>query len=376
MCFTLEALTALSIRIFIALFCFLFATLVGSVLPESSFARSGNSIPTLTTKHKFPAKGSSAARTDKKKKSEIVTLTDGRNTVKKRPAAYTRAKTLSTERLRRKLSARSVVVMDAVTGKLLYSYAPDLAGQPASTIKVLTGLIAMDSLRDNQMVKVSRRAARMPRSKVYLGRGKSYSADYLVNAVLLASANDASVALAEKIGGSEKSFAKLMTAKAKKLGAANTVCKTASGLTAKGQKTTARDLAMIFKQAMQIDDFSELMGKTKVKSRDGKVLRSHNKALWRITGTEGGKTGFTNAARQTYVGKFRRGDDELVVAFLGSETMWDDVANLVKYGFAKKADLNATAAAKAKTKLARNSLLVDLDLTLHQDNPLILSKLK
>ena len=68
----------------------------------------------------------------------------------------------------------------------------------------------------------------------------------------------------------------------------------------------------------------------------GKLLRNHNRALWQINGAEGGKTGYTKAARQTYVGKFKRGEAELTVAVMGSETMWDDIKNLVEYGFARK----------------------------------------
>ncbi len=191
------------------------------------------------------------------------------------------------------------------------------------------------------MVKASRRAAGMPRSKVYLKPGKSYKADDLINAVLLASANDASVALAEKVAGSEKSFAKLMTHKARSLGAKNTVCKTASGLTAKGQKSTARDLATVFDRAMTNKEFARRIGKSKVRTSYGKLLRNHNKALWRVKGALGGKTGYTRAARQTYVGKFARGNVELVVAIMGSETMWDDISRLVEYGFDKKYQLAA-----------------------------------
>ena len=197
---------------------------------------------------------------------------------------------------------------------MLYSHDPDRPAQPASTIKILTGLIAIRSLQDKEMVKASRRAAGMPRSKIYLKPGKSYKADDLINAVLLASANDASVALAEKVAGSEKTFAKLMTRKARSLGAKQTICKTASGLTARGQQSTARDLAKVFNRAMENKEFARRIGKSKVRTSYGKLLRNHNKALWRVKGALGGKTGYTSAARQTYVGKFARGNTELVVA--------------------------------------------------------------
>ena len=236
----------------------------------------------------------------------------------------------------KQISARSVLVMDAHSGKTLFSRAPDTPRQPASTIKVLTGILAIDMLTNKERVAVSRKAAKQPRSKVYLDQRQTYLANDLINAVLLASANDASVALAEKIAGTERSFARLMTAKAGALGARDTVCKTASGLTAKGQKTTARDLATIFRAAMRNKEFAARMKKTKAVTSEGKVLRNHNKALWQIDGALAGKTGYTNAARQTYVGAFRRGSDEIIVALLGSETMWTDIKKLVSYGFTAK----------------------------------------
>ena len=236
----------------------------------------------------------------------------------------------------RDLSAKSAIILDAVSGKTLFAKNPNAPRQPASTIKILTGMIALKSLKKDEQVSVSKKAARQPRSKVYLDQRKKYPAHDLINAVLLASANDASVALAEKIAGSEKTFAKMMTFRAKLWGAKQTVCKTASGLTAKGQKSTAHDLAVIFRHTMSDRDFASRMKMTKVRTKEGKLLRNHNKALWQVKGTEGGKTGYTSAARQTYVGKFKRGDDEIIIAIMGSERMWTDLKKLVDYGFNKK----------------------------------------
>lgn len=240
----------------------------------------------------------------------------------------------------RKISSRSAIIIDAKTGDTLFAKAADTPRQPASTIKVLTGMIALKSLDEQEWVRVSSRASGMPRSKIYLDPKKSYRADDLINAVLLASANDASVALAEKIAGSEADFAKMMTLRANLWGAKNTVCRTATGLTAKGQQSTARDLALIFRHAMQDEQFASRMNRVKTRTSYGKELHNHNKALWRVKGAEGGKTGYTNAARQTYVGQFtQEGLGTIVVALMGSETMWSDVENLVEYGFKKQKQL-------------------------------------
>ncbi len=312
-----------SVILIVALFLFLLAPLCPVFAGEKIKAR-GYTV--LNTRHKHPPGYDSRKNLpDSREKSNRYVSAKVKPS---RQADYGFSKSL-----RKKLSSKSAIIIDAVTGETIYSHSAEKAGQPASTIKVLTGMIALKYLDGSELVHVSRNAARMPSSKVYLQAGKSYYADDLINAVLLSSANDASVALAEKIAGSEKAFAKLMTHKAGKLGAKRTVCKNATGLTSEGQKSTVRDLAVIFMQAMENDEFSGKMARVKVKTRYGKVLRNHNKALWQVEGAEAGKTGYTRAARQTYVGKFSRNGNEIVVAVLGSETMWDDVKNLVEYGF-------------------------------------------
>ncbi|MFZ5776166.1 MAG: D-alanyl-D-alanine carboxypeptidase family protein [Thermodesulfobacteriota bacterium] len=246
----------------------------------------------------------------------------------------------------RGLSCRSAFIMDAETGKPLFDQAADLPGQPASTIKVVTGLIAIENLHDQDLIRTSSYAASMPRSKVYLKPGSAYPADDLINAVLLASANDASVALAERLAGSEDAFARLMTRKAQALGARNTICKSANGLTKPGQQSTARDLAVIFNHAMQNPEFAERMGALSARTSDGKTLRSHNKALWTVDGAVGGKTGYTDVARKTYVGKFQRGSQSIIVALMGSENMWRDIAALVERGFDLQQEENLRMASK------------------------------
>jgi D-alanyl-D-alanine carboxypeptidase (penicillin-binding protein 5/6) len=236
----------------------------------------------------------------------------------------------------KQISARSVMVMDAGSGGTLFEKMPDNPRQPASTIKIITAMIALKSLQHDDIIDVSNHAASMPSSKIFLDPGKNYRAHDLINAVLLASANDASVALAEKIAGSEDKFANLMTLSARMWGARNTICRTASGLTAVGQQSTARDLANLFRYAMQHDEFARRVHEKFISTSYGKSLRNHNRALWRLDGAVGGKTGYTVAARQTYVGQFTRDDHTIVVAIMGSESMWADLEKLVNYGFHKK----------------------------------------
>ena len=273
---------------------------------------------------------------------------------KKVQAGRTRRTAIHPDAINRKITAKTVMILDAETGETIFSKNPDTPRQPASTIKVLTGMIALKSLKKDELVRVTRHAQRMPRSKIYLDTRKLYKADDLINAVLLASANDASVALAEKIAGSEADFAAMMTRWAKTWGAKKTICRTANGLPAKGQQSTARDLAQIFRHAMQDKEFARRMQRTKIRPSYGKTLRSHNKALWRVKGALGGKTGYTNSARQTYVGKFERGEDSIVVAIMGSETMWSDIKRLVDYGFKKKTEIKLANLAKVETATVSN----------------------
>lgn len=137
------------------------------------------------------------------------------------------------------------------------------------------------------------------------------------------------------IAGSESSFAEFMNLQASHFGATHTNCRTATGLTAEHQASTARDLALIFREAMRDEKFAARMKTRSVITDEGNTIYNHNKALWRIEGAEGGKTGYTLAARQTYVGKFSSGDTALIVAIMGSETMWKDLKQLVSFGFSQ-----------------------------------------
>ncbi|MFA7383720.1 MAG: D-alanyl-D-alanine carboxypeptidase [Desulfurivibrionaceae bacterium] len=273
-------------------------------------------------------------RTSKETRAALEELK--RKLAKSQPAPYTVATEAPAKLKEGKLTCRSAYIMDAKTGQVLYDRNADRPGQPASTIKVITGLIAIEKLDGEEMVKASAYAANMPASKINLRKGVFYRAADLINAVLLASANDASVALAEKLAGSEQAFARLMTKKAEALGARNTICKSANGLTRPGQQTTARDLATVFNRAMHNPEFAERMAATRLRNSDGSLVRSHNRALWTLDGAVGGKTGYTDAAGKTYVGKFQRGSQVIIVSLLGSSSMWTDVATLVEHGFARQ----------------------------------------
>ena len=155
------------------------------------------------------------------------------------------------------LTARAAVLMDAATGKILYQKEPDLRLPPASTTKVMTAILTLESGRSFQeTLPVSKEATRVPASKLYLQPGQSLSIQELLYGIMLASANDASMVLAEGIAGSVERFAELMTKKAHDIGATNSNFTNPHGLTAADHYSSAKDLAIIFRYAMKNADFS------------------------------------------------------------------------------------------------------------------------
>jgi len=235
-------------------------------------------------------------------------------------------------------SAVSAIIMDAESGEILYEKNAHLPLPMASTTKVMTALLGVERLRPHEVVRVSGYAASMAPSKIYLKPGEIIRADDLLQAILLKSANDASVALAEKISGSEEAFARLMTRRAQELGTRNTHFENASGLPADEHYSSAYDLAVILRYAMQRLDFSEIMQmKTaSIESMAGRAwtVRNHNRLLWTFPGALGGKTGWTRASRHCYVGMVAQGGRALIVSVLASSRLWNDVNDLLMFGFA------------------------------------------
>ena len=250
--------------------------------------------------------------------------------------------------------------MDAKTGKILYQKNADIPLPPASTTKVLTAILTLESQkRSNDRLTVSKAATRVPASKLYLKPGQTVSIEDLLYGVLLASANDASVVLAEGIGGSVERFAEIMTKKAHDLGATNTRFSNPHGLTAADHYSTARDLALIFRYAMKNPTFRQIVhtkmssvssvSPGKKSSRTRRIsVRNHNRLLWNYDGAIGGKTGYTFAAQKCYVGAVERNGVTLIVSLLGSRDLWGDTKRLLEYGFDNYHALNTLTPAAAR----------------------------
>jgi D-alanyl-D-alanine carboxypeptidase (penicillin-binding protein 5/6) len=262
------------------------------------------------------------------------------------------------------ISARAFLLLDAKTGRILAQKEPDLPLPPASTTKVMTAIMTLESGRKlNETFVVSKNATRVPASKLHVRPGQSISVEHLLYGVMLSSANDASVVLAEGISGSVEAFAELMTRKAHEIGAANTRFANPHGLTAPDHYSTARDLAIIFKYAMRNPTFQEIV-QTKISSvksistgkKKSRVrlisVRNHNRLLWNFDGAIGGKTGYTFAAQKCFVGAVERNGVSLIVSLLGSRDLWGDTRRLLEYGFDNYETLKAASQTSRRTTAA------------------------
>ncbi len=236
------------------------------------------------------------------------------------------------------ISARAAVLVDSLSGTILYAKNPDLKLPPASTTKLITAMVALDKLGPDAETTVSKKAANTPSVEPHLTAGRVISVRELLYLALMRSINGAAVALAEAAAGSEQAFVSLMNKKAQSLGAKNTKFINASGLPGRKQHTTARDLAVLLKESLEYPLITEIIGtRLKVLDVDKKpvLLKNTNYLLWTDDDQIGGKTGYTRAARHCVVSASRKGDRTLIVALLGEpvrDHLWDDAKKLLDKG--------------------------------------------
>jgi D-alanyl-D-alanine carboxypeptidase len=241
------------------------------------------------------------------------------------------------------LSARAAIVVDARSGKVHYARNPTERLPPASTTKLLTALIALRETAPDELMRVSKQASRAPASKAYLRAGSVLTSRDLLYAVLLRSANDASVVIAEHIGGSVAAFARRMNDTAHALGAEDSRFVTPNGLPAPGHYSTAADLATLMRAALATPGMREFLStpSTVIEPVSGSArpiaLRSTNRLLWRDDLRVIGKTGYTRAAKRCFVGAASYEGHEVIIAVLGSRDLWGDVELLADYGLAQSA---------------------------------------
>jgi D-alanyl-D-alanine carboxypeptidase (penicillin-binding protein 5/6) len=231
------------------------------------------------------------------------------------------------------ITARSFVIMDAKTGEVLLSYNPQVFLPPASTLKVMTAMYVLDHLKLDDKITVSATAAAAPASKIAIKAGEVYTVEELLYALMLSSANDAARALAERVSGSEEAFARDLTKQVRQWGAYRTTLATANGLPADNQFSTAQDLALLFRKAMDTPELAKIMSTKYHTIQGGRELRNHNRFLFTTPLAVAGKTGFTKASKHTFVGLFKKDDKAIIISLLGSQQKWADLRPLIEKGF-------------------------------------------
>ena len=217
------------------------------------------------------------------------------------------------------------IVVDAETGEVLHARHANTRRYPASLVKMMTLYMTFDALergklKMNQGLRVSRRAAGMPASKLGLRRGQAIRVKEAILALVTKSANDAAVVLAEAIGKTESQFARMMTKKARQLGMKRTTFRNASGLPNRRQRSTARDMATLARALM--NDFPQYYKffKTKTFKYRGRVYRNHNRLLKTYAGADGIKTGYIRAAGYNLVASSVRDGRRVIAVVFGGKS--------------------------------------------------------
>ena len=237
------------------------------------------------------------------------------------------------------LSAKSAVLIEAETLNVLYQKNAFVKLPMASTTKIMTALVAIESGDIDRLVKVDDRARGVEGSSVYLAQGEVLSMRDLLYALMLASANDAAAAIAYEISGSVEDFAVLMNERAQRLGLTSTNFANPHGLHDDNHYTTAYDLALITAEALKNETFVEICSsKTKtipLNLNEGtRYLTNHNKLLKSYEGCIGVKTGFTKNSGRCLVSAAERDGLRLIAVTLSAPDDWRDHKTMLDFGFA------------------------------------------
>ena len=247
-------------------------------------------------------------------------------------------------------NAVSGLLMEQSTGEILFEKDKDKQVPVASMTKMVAQTIILERIESGKIkwddiVEVSKNAADMGGSQIYLTAGEKMSVRDLFKGISMASGNDATVAMAEYIAGDEASFVKLMNKKVKELGCTGSHFVTTNGLHDDDHYVTARDMAKISKAALENETFRYVACKPNYyiaptnKDKHGKELWNHHKmvkrTMFNYDGVEGGKTGYTTKAGGTLVTFAKRGDQELIVVDLCAHgyELYEDTIKMLNYGF-------------------------------------------
>ena len=231
------------------------------------------------------------------------------------------------------VSAGCCVVMDADTGALLWSRHPDNPGLMASTTKIMTAWLACRAGELERPVTVPAEAVGVEGSSLYLKEGEVLTRRELLLGTMLQSGNDAALALAIDVAGSEAAFVDRMNRTARELGLQNTHYANPHGLDQEGNYSTARDLALLTAKALEDPAFRQAAATRSASVAGDRVLRNHNKLLWHCPGCIGVKTGYTKAAGRLLVSAAQRLGRTLICVTVNDPNDWQDHMALYDWAF-------------------------------------------
>ena len=230
------------------------------------------------------------------------------------------------------VSAKSAVLMDAQTGRILYEKNADQRSLIASTTKIMTALIICEQCNVLDRMRIPKEAVGIEGSSMYLKEGEILSLQELLFGLMLHSGNDSAVALAIYCGGTVEGFVELMNDKARLLGLSGTHFANPNGLDHPDHYSTARDLAVLAAYAMENPIFQKTVS-TKTLTLGNRSMKNHNKLLWMVDGVDGVKTGFTRAAGRVLVSSASRDSRRLIAVTIHDPNDWMDHQALLESGF-------------------------------------------
>lgn len=233
------------------------------------------------------------------------------------------------KRVRLVEGVKSAILIERDTGQVLYDENSDKRLPPASMTKIMTLLLIMEALdkgtiKLSEKVRASEHAASMGGSQIFLEVGEEMTVEDLVKGIAIASANDASVAMAERIAGSEERFVDMMNKKAKELGLKNTHFQNTTGLPEDNHYSSAHDMAVMAKELLKYEEVTKYTGKYEDYLRKGTEkefwLVNTNRLVKFYPGVDGVKTGFTNEAKYCLTATAKKGNMRVIAVVFGAET--------------------------------------------------------
>jgi serine-type D-Ala-D-Ala carboxypeptidase (penicillin-binding protein 5/6) len=246
-------------------------------------------------------------------------------------------------------NSKSAILIERDTGKVLYQKNADSILPPASMTKIMTMLLIMEALEEKKLtldenVRISEKAASMGGSQIFLEAGEEMTVNDLLKGIAVASGNDASVALAERIAGSEEAFVEKMNNKAKELGLKNTTFKNSTGLPNTDHLSTASDMALMAKELLKYDEITKYTSIYEDYLRKGQDnefwLVNTNKLVKFYDGVDGLKTGFTNEAKYCLTATAEKNGMRVIAVVMGANTTKErnsDVSQLLDFAYSKYA---------------------------------------